>query len=206
MTTPANAAPPANPPAPTGNAGGGGGGGNVFTRKLGPMPVWGWMGVGLAVALGYYFWQKNKAANSTSSTTGTTGTTDQNLVPQFVNQVYDNSTPPDIDVNVNGGQGPPGPPGPPGPTGKPPPPPPPQQLTRTWTSEGGSTLASVMGRLGTKVLTPSNTAAKNWIKNVYSKNHNAKMPRGLVFTYTEGTVTNKPGQKKTPIPIDKTQR
>lgn len=193
MTTPAQPQNAGSQPAP------GAGGSNVFTRKLGPLPLWGWMGIGLAVALGYYFWQKNKAASTAStSTTGTTGTTDQNLIPQFVNQVYtDNTVPPE--------QGPPGPQGPQGVPGTPGqnggPPPGGQQLTRTWTSEGGSTLAAVTKRLtgnsNVDVLTPSNTAAKNWLKNVYAKNHNAKMPKGLTFTYNEGTVTNKPGTKTT---------
>ena len=70
-------------------------------------------------------------------------------------------------------------------------PPKPQQLTRTWTSTGGSTLAAVEGRLGTKTLTPSNAKAKAWINGAYKRNHNAKMPKGLVFTYNEGTVTSK---------------
>jgi Fibronectin type III domain len=82
-----------------------------FMRKLGPLPLWAWMGIGLAVGLAYYLWQKNKSAaaatSSTTASTGTSGTTDESLVPQFVNQTYVQSSPPAA----------PAVPGPPGPTG-----------------------------------------------------------------------------------------
>ena len=73
----------------------GGGGGNVFTRKLGPLPMWMWMTIALLGALLYHMYSKNKTSSTAaaSSAGGTTGTTDQSLVPQFVNQVYDQSSP-----------------------------------------------------------------------------------------------------------------
>jgi hypothetical protein len=94
-----------------------GGGANVFTRKIGPLPLWGWMGVGLAAALAYTYWKQNKQANSSSTTSasGTTGTTDSSLVPQFVNQTYVDQTPPAAPPLP----GPPGPAGPAGPAGPP---------------------------------------------------------------------------------------
>lgn len=77
--------------------------GNVFTRKVGPLPMWAWMGLVLLVAVFYYLYKKNKAS-STSSTNPTTsaastaantpGGVDASLVPQFVNQVYNQETPP----------------------------------------------------------------------------------------------------------------
>lgn len=72
---------------------------NVFTRKLGPFPVWVYMGLALAVALGYYYFRQNKAAASqgssqASSQGSSSGTTDSNLVPQFVNQTYVENAPP----------------------------------------------------------------------------------------------------------------
>jgi len=70
-------------------------GGNVFARKLGPLPMWAWMGVALAVALAYYLWKKDKSTTAAGSAT------------QFVNQTYVNSAPPSA----------PGVPGPPGATG-----------------------------------------------------------------------------------------
>lgn len=89
-----------------------GGGGNAFTRQIGPMPLWGWMAVALAIVLVYAYW-KNSQAQSQNSSSGTTtsgsGTTDTSLIPQFVNQVYTQNSPPD--------PGTPGPTGPSGPAG-----------------------------------------------------------------------------------------
>ena len=74
--------------------------GNVFTRKVGPLPMWAWMGIALAVAIVFYLYKKNKAGsgNSQSSTqnssVNTPGGVDASLVPQFVNQVYNQETPP----------------------------------------------------------------------------------------------------------------
>lgn len=89
---------------------GGGGGGNVFTRKVGPLPMWAWMGIALLIAVGYYLIKKNSSANSNSaagtspSTVNTPGGVDSSLVPQFVNQVYNQETPPpapNVTVNNN---------------------------------------------------------------------------------------------------------
>lgn len=67
----------------------GGGGGNVFTKKMGPLPLWGWMGVGLAIALAYtYYKQKNAKQPASAPTNTSAGTTNSNLIPQFVNQNF----------------------------------------------------------------------------------------------------------------------
>ena len=84
-----------------------GGGDNVFMRKAGPMPVWAWMGVGLGVALAIAMWNKNKkaaAASASQNATAATGTlptmqtasgsTPASLIPQFVNQVFNQEEPP----------------------------------------------------------------------------------------------------------------
>lgn len=81
-----------------------GGGGGPFTRKLGPFPLWVWMGLGLAVVLAYANWSKSKksAATANQGTLPTaqtaSGSTPASLIPQFVNQVYENPTPPVINV------------------------------------------------------------------------------------------------------------
>lgn len=83
----------------------GGGAGNLFTRKLGPLPMWAWMGVGLGVALAFTSWTKNKKAAAAAAagpntagvlpTTQTaSGSTPSSLIPQFVNQVYNQESPP----------------------------------------------------------------------------------------------------------------
>lgn len=86
-----------------------GGGGNIFTRKLGPFPLWVWMGLGLAVALAWTNYSKNKkAASQAQSASGTlpttqtaSGSTPASLIPQFVNQVYNQESPPIVTVNNN---------------------------------------------------------------------------------------------------------
>jgi hypothetical protein len=80
-------------------------GGNVFTRKLGPLPMWAWMGIGLGGALAVTSWSKNKKAAAAAAAgpnpNGTlpsqqtaSGSTPASLIPQFVNQVYNQETPP----------------------------------------------------------------------------------------------------------------
>jgi len=83
-----------------------GGGGNVFTRKVGPAPLWVWMLAGLGLALGYVAWRGNKQKQAAATTQDQT-TTDQ--TPPFIIQNY-TTVPPEQ-------PGPPGPAGPPGATG-----------------------------------------------------------------------------------------
>lgn len=85
-----------------------GGGGNVFTRKVGPLPMWAWMGLALLVAVLYYMVKKKSSSTTSSgatqspSTVNTPGGVDASLVPQFVNQVYNQETPPAApNVTVN---------------------------------------------------------------------------------------------------------
>ena len=169
------------------------GGGNVFTRKLGPMPLWAWLLIGLGLAGAYYLYNKNKSSQTAAaSTNNTPGGVDSSLVPQFVNQTYvENEPPPAPQVTAPIIR-----------TPDPSPKPKPETLTRTWTAIGpDSTMAQVAARLGLfekgkstpnpAALTPQNAVAKNFMKNVYPKNHNAKIPKGATFTYTEGTVTPK---------------
>ena len=107
MSQMAPEAAPAAPAAPA--AGGGKQGGNVFTRKIGPMPMWAWVAIISVVLIGYaYYRNKQSAAAASTTATGT----DASQVPQFVNQTYTSVTPP-----TAGPPGPTGPAGPPGPTG-----------------------------------------------------------------------------------------
>lgn len=92
------------------NVGGSRGGGMAFLSKpLGPLPLWVWLVLGLFAALGYYVWAKHNsatttAASSTNTSTGTT-TTDSSLIPQFVNQVYTQGTPPEAPLTTASGTG-----------------------------------------------------------------------------------------------------
>lgn len=87
-------------------------GGNVFTRKLGPLPMWVWMLIVLVVAVGYYLLRKNAGgsaqsqANAQQAAGNTPGGVDASLVPQFVNQTYTNVQPPaSPNVTVNNNEG-----------------------------------------------------------------------------------------------------
>ena len=50
-------------------------GGTGFAKKVGPLPVWGWVGLAALGGLGYLWWRSHhKAAASTASTATTTST------------------------------------------------------------------------------------------------------------------------------------
>ena len=75
------------------------GGGNVFTRHIGPLPMWAWTAIVGAVIVGYAWWKNRQAGASTSSTSSTANASQ---VPQFVNQTYTTVTPPSApNVTVN---------------------------------------------------------------------------------------------------------
>lgn len=84
------------------------GGGNVFTHKLGPLPMWQWAGMATAGLLGWALYKNHKSGGKTGSTTSTTATTaggssspyassaltSASQVPQFINQTYTTVLPP----------------------------------------------------------------------------------------------------------------
>jgi hypothetical protein len=76
---------PAAPPAKAGN---------LFTRKIGPLPMWAWTGIILVPVVIYGVIEHKKSASSSSASTDASDQTDASQVPQFVNQVYTNPTPP----------------------------------------------------------------------------------------------------------------
>ena len=63
---------------------------NVFTRKIGPLPMWAWVAIVGAVIIGYAYWKNRQ--NNAASTSSTTA--DASQVPQFVNQTYTTVQPP----------------------------------------------------------------------------------------------------------------
>jgi len=61
---------------------------NVFTRKIGPLPMWGWLAI-VGGGIGAWALYSRKQAGQTTAT-GTSAS----QVPQFVNQTYVSPTPP----------------------------------------------------------------------------------------------------------------
>jgi len=61
---------------------------NVFTRKIGPLPMWGWLLI-VGGGIGAWALYSRKQAGQTTAT-GTSAS----QVPQFVNQTYVSPTPP----------------------------------------------------------------------------------------------------------------
>lgn len=91
---------------------------NVFTHKIGPLPMWGWLAIvgGALVAWRLY---SNKNASAAQSGTSTSSTdTSANTVPQFVNQTYVSTTAP-ASPGTAGGAGTPTNPAPVGTSGQP---------------------------------------------------------------------------------------
>jgi|SRR5579859_1021882 len=76
----------------------GGGGGGFFTRKIGPLPMWGWTAIVAGLFLLYSLYKSKSSSNSSQaqspSTVNQPGGVDASLVPQFINQTYVDSQPP----------------------------------------------------------------------------------------------------------------
>ena len=141
---------------------------NVFTRKIGPLPMWGWMAIALLLALFYYLYKKNSSSGggASASTVNTPGGVDSSLVPQFVNQNYAAPEPPEAPQMTT-----------PVPT-----------KTQTvnafsWTDTGQkwslNELAKHLG-ISPKALKPSNEAAVDAVQSP-----NKKMEKGAHFTYVK---------------------
>ena len=75
---------------------------NVFTHKLGPLPMWGWVGIAAAVLVAWRLYSSKKNGSSSTSKSGTAGNGSSGLaggaspydIPQFVNQTYTSVTAP----------------------------------------------------------------------------------------------------------------
>jgi hypothetical protein len=177
---PPAAAPAAPPAAPRG------GGGNVFTRKIGPMPMWAWVAIIAAVLIGYAYWRnKQSAASSSTAATAATGT-DASQVPQFVNQTYTTVTPPVA--------------------GPPPPPAPPEASGGTQvpggaqipghhvvTATGTETLAQIAKKYGTSPadiisFTKNHKTHISATESKFLQKGKGRVPRGLVLWVPEPQV------------------
>ena len=98
MSTPPGAAPAASRPRR---------GGNVFTQKIGPLPMWVWLVMAAGLLLGWAFLdaKKKQSAAATSTAAQTATETGAAQVPQFVNQTYTTVQAPSAPAPPAGGHG-----------------------------------------------------------------------------------------------------
>ena len=74
-------------------------GGNVFTHKIGPLPMWVWVASIGAIIIAWSFWKSKTSPSSQQQGNGTgQATADTADIPQFVNQTYTTVTPPSVTV------------------------------------------------------------------------------------------------------------
>lgn len=94
-------------------------GGNVFTNRIGPLPMWAWLAIVLGILIVWRIYA-GKASASSQAATATTPGTPADQVPQFVNQTYTTVTAPSATPATSTTATPspstPTPPGQPGPT------------------------------------------------------------------------------------------
>lgn len=68
---------------------------NVFTHRIGPLPMWGWLAIVGGLLAAWRLYSNKQAAQSAQSGQSTSSTdTSANTVPQFVNQTYVSTTAP----------------------------------------------------------------------------------------------------------------
>ncbi len=61
---------------------------NVFTRKIGPLPMWGWVAIAGGLLVAWRLYSNKQAAAQQATQPTTTPSTPADQVPQFVNQTY----------------------------------------------------------------------------------------------------------------------
>jgi hypothetical protein len=159
--------------------------------------MWGWMAILLVLVILYSFYKKNKAntATQSASTVNQPGGVDASLVPQFINQTYNQEEPPTApNITVNNTVPPP-------PTGIPHPPSPGKEPStisgapgsyttglagnmNEWTSTGKyslNTIAKSHGMTAQQLIAASEAAQNNVGLKAYvsKKNFNAPVPAGV---------------------------
>lgn len=63
-------------------------GSNFLTRKLGPMPMYGWMGSLLALLIAVSLWRNKSSSAAAGTDTATSDTVPSDQVPDYITQVY----------------------------------------------------------------------------------------------------------------------
>lgn len=175
---------------------------NVFTKKIGPLPMWSWMAILLVAVVLYSFYKKSSGANSAANSAAAQaagnapGGVDASLVPQFINQTYDNDQPPAAPSITVNNQIPTPPTTTSGPPGKPPVIPKtisgaPGSFTtglpggmNEWTSTGKyslNTIAKSHGMTAQQLIKISESSENNPALKAYvaKKNYNAPVPAGV---------------------------
>ena len=66
---------------------------NVFTHKIGPLPMFGWVAIAAAILVAWRMFAAKKSGTASTAASGT-ASTGANTVPQFVNQTYTTLTAP----------------------------------------------------------------------------------------------------------------
>jgi hypothetical protein len=66
---------------------------NVFTHKIGPLPMWAWVGIAATILVVWRVFS-NKQSQASQQSQAATQSTAANTVPQFVNQTYTTVTAP----------------------------------------------------------------------------------------------------------------
>jgi hypothetical protein len=160
----------------------------VWGRKVGPLPVWAWVGIVLAAVLGFmYYKNKNSAgASTTTASTAAAGTTDASQIPEFVNQTYTTVTPP-TEPTTSGSTPPPTTGGTPSSNQIP--------GHHVITSNGTQTLAQLAAANGTTAanIIAFSKAHKPHISATEAKffsKPTGKIPKGIVLWVPESQVTN----------------
>jgi len=121
--------------------------GNIFTRKIGPLPMWVWLTIGIAIVVGFALYKSRTSSSGAGSQADQSATgTDASQIPQFVNQTYTTVTPPTppAPVSATGGT-----PTSTGPQPSPVPSRPPLKPDTRWTEavgQGGITLGTFARR------------------------------------------------------------
>lgn len=62
--------------------------GSVFARKVGPLPVWAWVGLVLAAALGWQYWRRSRSGTAASTSATSSATPNASQTPPVVWQNY----------------------------------------------------------------------------------------------------------------------
>lgn len=158
--------------------------GGFFTRKMGPLPVWGWAAIVFGLILIYSLYKGNKSKQAQSaSTVNQPGGVDASLVPQFINQTYDNDQPPTApNVTINNQV-----PLPPTTVERPPPVRHPEPMPATISGEPGSYTTGLPGGLNEW------TSNGRYSLNTIAKSHG--MTTQQLIAASEGAENNVPLKK-----------